>query len=194
MTTRKSDLILQHLAGVDGAATVIDIAAAIGEDDAGAVKRTGALLSYLQGKGFVQREGERGSSSWRITPGGLGWIQELTGEQVETPAAAKARKPKRVREAVRQKVARRKREQAADPEGIAPRPRRKLQRSAAEVQPAPAVTVELVPPAPINGRAIAVREDGAVLVLERDQVVTTLHPEDARRIALCVNRLLGVSA
>jgi hypothetical protein len=198
MNPRKTDLILQHLSGLDEPASLGDIAAAIGEDDKGGSARTGALLSYLQGKGFVLREGERGSGGWRITSGGRAWIEELTGELDTAPAAEAdapkpARKAKPVREAVRQKVARRKRAQAADPEGLAPLPRRKVQRHAAEVQPLTGV-VELTPPAPINGRAIAVREDGAVLVLERDQVVTTLLPEDARRIASVVNRLIGAPA
>lgn len=54
-------------------------------------------------------------------------------------------------------------------------------------------TVESTPLAPITGRAIAVREDGAILVLDGDAVVSTLVPDDARRIAAVVNRMMGVT-
>jgi hypothetical protein len=185
---KKTDRILQSLADAEAPLLTSDLAAAI--DDADGPSRVNALLNYLAGHGKVERTnadaGRTAEASWRITKDGRDWLAEVVDDAPAEPTG------KLVHEAKRQKVAKSRRDKAADPEKLAPLPRRKVQRTAAVSQPAAAV--ELIPPAPINGRAIAVREDGAVLVLEHDVVVTTLVPEDARRIALVVNRLMGASA
>lgn len=180
---RKSDAILQHLAGLDKTASVGDIAAAIGDVEHGGTSRVGALLSNLQAKRYVVREGTRADGGWRITTGGLDALAEATED-------APAPEPRKV---VHEAAAPKKR--AAKSRNVAKSPRRKLQRRTAKVQPeAPVAVVELTPPAPIVGRAIAIREDGAVLVLEDDVVVTTLIPEDALKIARVIQTLSGPRA
>lgn len=193
---KKTDAILQFLSGCDTPQATSEIAAGIGEADD--TKGVGSLLSYLAGqRGFVagERVGESSAEkSWTITAAGRQWFDDLQDEQTMG-----GRQP----DSARRIVAKRAREKASDPEKIAPKkkanvarsPRGKLQRKTAEVQqpaaqPDPAaalIVVERTTPA----RQIAVRDDGAVLVLEGGQIVSTLLPEDAQRIALVVNRLSG---
>jgi hypothetical protein len=180
---KKTDAILQYLDGCTQPQSTSEIAAGI--DQADDSKNVSSLLAYLKTHGRVQTvdKGAGGAeSTWQITATGRTWFTELTEEATQTAKPAKA-----IHEATRAKVAKKAREKAADPEKLAPLPRKKLQRTAAVLQTLD--TVELTPPAPIRGRAIAVREDGAVLVIEDDVVITTLIPEDALRIASVVQRL-----
>lgn len=170
---KKTDAILQFLDDCEEAQSTSEVAAGI--DQADDTKSVGSLLSYLKAQGRV-RTAVNGSggveSTWLISAAGKEWFADLKDE------AAGDSKPAKV---VHQ----------AQP---------KVQRKTAKVQPAKRVervTGTVEPPAlpAVNGaRQIAVRDDGAVLVLEHDVVVTTLHPDDARRIALVVQRLLGAPA
>lgn len=184
---RKSDLILQHLAGIDGTAGVSDIAAAIGDVENGGTSRTSALLSNLQKRRYVTREGTRSDGGWRITPGGCEALAEATEDTPPSPSDSprkvvhEAAPPKNKRVAKKAKKAK-----------GAKSPRGKLQRRTAKVQPAE-TSVAVVELASI-GRSIAIREDGAVLVLEDNAVVTTLIPEDALKIARVIQALSGARA
>lgn len=167
---KKTDRILQYLDGIDGPLPgAADIAAAI--DDADGIDRTKALLTYLAGHGKVEKITDGRDVAWRITEAGREALAEATEDAPAAPA---------------KKVVHR-----APPQRVAKKPARKLQRAAAVLQPV--ATVESTPLAPITGRAIAVREDGAILVLDGDAVVSTLVPDDARRIAAVVNRMMGVT-
>jgi hypothetical protein len=204
---RKTDRILQYLDGCSAGAPTGDIAAAI--DDADGVDRTKALLTYLGGLGKVERanpDADRGVEAiWRITKEGREALADVADDAPsDSPRKVvhEAAPPKRaVKAAKAAKVAK-----AATPAKVARpaktkgkpavkrRAPRKLQRRTERVRPAPVAVVELTPPAPIVGRAIAIREDGAVLVLEDDVVVTTLIPEDALKIARVIQTLSGARA
>ena len=174
---RKTDLILQHLSSTGDAQTTSAIAAAI--DDADGASRVSALLTYLSGLGRVEKGDQIGrENAWSITAAGAQWlndlIEEAGGENVSRATRTIVAERTRTKAKVQRKTA-------------------KVQRATAKAPPVPALQVEPTPLAPLNGRAIAVREDGAVLVIEDGVVLTTLVPDDARRIALVVNRLMGAA-
>lgn len=174
---KKTDLILQHLSSTDEPQTTSAIAAAI--DDADGVSRVSALLTYLSGLGRVEKGEQIGrENAWSITAAGSQWLNDLIEEAGS----------ENVSQAPRTIVAERTRTKAK-----AQRRTANMQRKTAKVQPLPAISVEPTPLTPVNGRAIAVREDGAILVLDGDTVVSTLVPDDARRIAIVVNRMMGVT-
>jgi hypothetical protein len=169
---KKTEAILQFLDGCEDAQTTSDVAAGIGEaDDA---KNVSCLLFYLKKTGRVETvaAGTAGvESTWSITPVGREWFAELKDELGDEVAAVAARKV----------VAKKMREKAKAP---------KLQRTAAKAQPAAAVVaIDQTPLPPAVGRQIAVRDDGAILLIEDDVVITTLIPEDALRISKVIERL-----
>lgn len=186
---KKTDRILQFLAECKGPQTTSEVAAGI--DEADDTKGVGGLLSYLAGqRGFVA--GARASDTspekaWTITAAGRQWFDELA-EECDAAEPAK----KIVHEAARAKATKARIERAADPEKLAPLPRKKPKPAPPVLQPT--AIVEQTPLPPAIGRQIAIRDDGAVLLLEGDLVVTTLVPEDALRIARVIQTLSGVRA
>jgi hypothetical protein len=164
---KKTDAILQFLAQCDGPQTTSAIAAAI--DDPDGVSRVSALLTYLAGLRRITKGEQIGrENAWSITDEGRAWFGDVQDEAGENVGSAPA--PRKVVKAARLPA--------------------KVQRKTAKAKPAAAVAfVEPTPLPPANGRQLAVRDDGAILLIEDDVVVTTLIPEDALRIAKVIERL-----
>lgn len=179
---KKSHRILMALDEATAPMTCDEIAAAIDEPDEG--KSVGILMCSLRNNERVSQVGKDGQKvTWTITEAGREFITDVLSEQ-QDDAASEAAASRRVLRAER---ARR------DPDGPPP-PRRSKKRvpKASVLNDALAQPLNCQPGAIVVGPAeqsIAVRDDGAVLVLERNKVIATLLPELAMRIAGVVRRL-----
>lgn len=180
MELKRSHRVLQALEEAEHAQTVSELAATI--DDLDHVKNVAALLYNLQYAGRVVKAGQRDNCfTWNITESGRQFLTDVLAEQQDCGIGGNGA-------ARRVMAAERQRHDADGPPVPPPMP----DALAIAWNPANGITpaTAAVCNAVFNGEpSIAVREDGALVVLEADRIVYTLSPEFALRIAAVVRRL-----
>jgi hypothetical protein len=175
---RKSYAILRALEDATEPQTPDELAAAIDSPDDG--KIVGQLLCALRTKGHAHDVDKRGrSNTWIITDAGRQFITDVLAEQHDASASAPAA-ARRVAAADRKR---------RDPEG--PGPVVWSRRHSGVTNGHAPAAVESLPavPAPAPDHSVAVREDGALIVLEGGRIACAISPELALRIAHLVRRL-----
>jgi hypothetical protein len=178
---KKSHRILMALDEAEAPMTAEELAAAIDEPDE--AKTVGVLMCSLRNNERVTQVGKEGQRvTWSITERGREFITDVLAEQ-QDDAATETAASRRVVYAER---ARR------DPDG--PMPTRSKKRAAkvngiTPVEHAGEMTPTALTAVVDGHQYIAIREDGALLIVEDGAVAFTLSSELAMRVAGVVRRL-----
>jgi hypothetical protein len=172
---KKSHAILRALEEAAAPQTPEELAAAIDSPDDG--KLVGQLLCALRKRGHAEDVDKRGAFKlWSITDAGRQFLTDAGGEQQDDATAPPP--SRRVIAAGRQW-------READSAHHGRATKKKSAGANSHHSAAPPTTG----PAPAVGWGIAVRDDGALVVLEGDRCVYTFTPELALRVADLVRRL-----